>query len=63
MDGSVLEDLDKNDLHRFGITNIKHKVAIMKHIKRIACPRPQQQQVAVPQMDEGNNASPTPYIG
>ena len=35
LDGSILEDLDKNDLHRFGVVSIKHKVGIIKQIKRI----------------------------
>eukprot|EP01084_Bolivina_argentea_P094423 169750_1 len=33
VDGSSLMYLDKNDLHRFGIMSIKHKVTIMQQIK------------------------------
>ena len=62
MDGSVLGELDKNDLHRFGVENIKHKIAMIKHIKRITSVQAKQQQIAIPQMNEGNNAAPTAYI-
>ena len=34
-EGSILGELDKNDLHRFGVKCVKHKIDIMKHIKRI----------------------------
>ena len=35
LDGSCLVELDKNDLHRFGIDNYKHKSAILKQIKQL----------------------------
>ena len=64
MDGSVLAELERNDLHRFGIENIKHKISIMKNIKRITSgPLQQEQQAVMPQMNEGNNVASTAYIG
>ena len=35
LDGSAFPELEKNDLHRFGITKFNDKSAIMKHIKRL----------------------------
>ncbi len=35
VDGSILSELDKGDLHRFGIISMKHKLAIATHIKRL----------------------------
>merc|ERR1719245_1122510 len=35
VDGSLLVELDKNDLHRLGIITLKHKIAITKQIKRL----------------------------
>eukprot|EP01083_Nonionella_stella_P117735 351171_1 len=35
VDGSCLYGLDKNDLHRLGITHFKHKLDIMKQIKHL----------------------------
>merc|ERR1712032_1789853 len=55
VDGSLLNELDKNDLHRFGIITLKHKIAITKHIKRLI-----NQQQKLPQNDEGNKG--TAYI-
>eukprot|EP01084_Bolivina_argentea_P186622 321642_1 len=33
--GALLTELGKDDLHRFGIVLLKHKIDVMKHIKRI----------------------------
>lgn len=33
--GTVLSDLERNDLHRFGVESIQHKISIMKEIQRI----------------------------
>ena len=35
LDGSCLKELDKNDLHRFGVENFKHKSAILRHIQQL----------------------------
>ena len=35
VDGSCSNNLDKNDLHRFGITDFKSKTSILKHIKKL----------------------------
>ena len=35
LDGSCLAELDKNDLHRFGIKGYKHKSGILRHIKQL----------------------------
>ena len=35
VEGVLLPELDRNDLHRFGIKVLKHKISIMKHIKRL----------------------------
>ena len=59
VDGEILGDLDKNDLHRFGVVSIKHKVAIMKEIKRVTGVK------MMEYTNEGgndNNAAPTAYI-
>ena len=45
VDGSLLIELDKSDLHRFGIIALKHKVAICQQIKRLI----------VSYQDEGKN--------
>ena len=57
IDGSVLHELDRNDLHRLGVTKFKHKCNYGK-IKLTE----KSQQIAIPQMNEGNNAAPTAYI-
>eukprot|EP01084_Bolivina_argentea_P126562 224082_1 len=58
VDGSLLPELERNDLHRFGIVRLKHKISIMKHIKRVSA---QQKAQFVPN-NEGNNVAPTAYI-
>eukprot|EP01084_Bolivina_argentea_P057691 105395_1 len=35
VDGSVLHEVDKTDLDRFGIKSFKHKLEIMKHINQL----------------------------
>eukprot|EP01083_Nonionella_stella_P286094 973714_1 len=35
IDGTCLEEMDANDLHRLGVTQFKHKKALMKHIKNL----------------------------
>ena len=52
VDGQSLAYLDKSDLLNIGISSIKHRMAIVKHIKRITST----------QINEGNNAAPTAYI-
>ena len=56
VDGNILNELDKNDLHRLGVKSLKHKNEIIKNIQRITAPNPQL--IA----NEGNNAAPTAYI-
>lgn len=40
VDGSLLASLDKNDLHRFGIINLKHKMDVINHIKILTTTNP-----------------------
>ena len=54
MEGTLFGDLDKGDLLNLGISSLKHRVAIMKHIKGVIS--------ISPQMSEGYNAAPTAYI-
>eukprot|EP01083_Nonionella_stella_P126425 382661_1 len=60
VDGSLLPDLDKSDLHRFGITLLKDKNAILKQIKRVTDQKQQHHEQLV-QYNEGADA-PTAYI-
>eukprot|EP01084_Bolivina_argentea_P253421 425668_1 len=39
VDGSILGKLNNNDLHRFGIISMKHKLAVSEHIKRLTNPQ------------------------
>eukprot|EP00484_Ammonia_sp_Unknown_P025596 CAMPEP_0197029574 /NCGR_PEP_ID=MMETSP1384-20130603/9002_1 /TAXON_ID=29189 /ORGANISM="Ammonia sp." /LENGTH=308 /DNA_ID=CAMNT_0042458775 /DNA_START=167 /DNA_END=1093 /DNA_ORIENTATION=+ len=60
VDGSQLADLDKQDLHRYGIRTLKHKNLIMQNIARITN-RDQTASTSLAQNDEGMNAA-TAYI-
>ena len=46
VDGASLPDLDKGDLHRFGILQFKHKNQIMQSIKKLTSKKAQQQEAA-----------------
>ena len=59
VDGSILRELEKQDLHRFGIVSMKHKLNVYKNIKRITSQHAQQPVFG--QLNEGNIA-PTAYI-
>ena len=52
--GSLLCQLDKNDLHRLGVIILKHKIEIMGHIKRITSA-----QQSLPQHNKGGNDAVT----
>ena len=58
-EGAILVELDKNDWHRFGVKSVKHKIDIIKNIKRITSKQSQQQFISL--QNEGINA-PTAYI-
>eukprot|EP01083_Nonionella_stella_P186203 681143_1 len=61
MDGSLLSELDRNDLHRFGIVSLKHKVQILKHIKALRRHQTKPQNEVIAAADnEGDYV--TPYI-
>ena len=60
--GELLSELDKNDLHRFGVNMLKDKIAILKNIKRITEQEAKHAQFAQPQAYEGGNPAPTAYI-
>ena len=59
VDGTLLGDLERNDLHRFGINNLKHKIAIMKHMKRLSS---QQSNAAAPAAYANDGPGSTAYI-
>ena len=48
LDGSAFPELEKNDLHRFGITKFNDKSAIMKHIKRVIMSKSSKQEYVQP---------------
>ena len=59
VDGTLLGDLERNDLHRLGINNLKHKIAIMKHMRRLSS---QQANVAAPAAYANDGPNATSYI-
>eukprot|EP01083_Nonionella_stella_P178411 630144_1 len=58
VEGSLLSELDRNDLHRFGVILLKHKVQILKHIKALV--KQNNLQSAMIASAEGDDG--TPYI-
>ena len=64
VDGSLLPDLDKNDLHRFGIKVLKHKIGIIKEIQRLSSSQSQPAAPAAyqPQQFQSDGPGSTAYI-
>ena len=59
VEGGLLGELDKNDLHRLGVNVLKDKIGIMKHIQRLT--RQNVPQMMNNEMNEGIDA-PTAYL-
>ena len=71
IDGSLFDELERNDLLSFGIQNMKHRIAIHKQIKRLVSQRKlnQQQEIAAPpaayqpQQYQNDGPNQTAYVG
>ena len=65
VDGSMLRDLDRNDLRGWGVTNLKHRIGIIREIKILTSQFYQQQigsSAYQPHSFQNDNGDGTGYI-